>query len=46
MINQLLNDHSVNEGEVYNLLNSLSETGSDYSDLYFQHSVAESWVLD
>ena len=46
MINQLLNDHSINEGEVYNLLNSLSETGSDYSDLYFQHSVAESWVLD
>jgi len=46
MINQLLNDHSINEGEVFNLLNSLSETGSDYSDLYFQHSVAESWVLD
>ncbi len=46
MINQLLNDHSINEGEVYNLLNSLSETRSDYSDLYFQHSAAESWVLD
>ena len=24
----------------------LSETGSDYSDLYFQHSIAESWVFD
>ena len=46
MINQLLNDHKINESEVFNLLNSLSETGSEYSDLYFQHSVAESWVLD
>ncbi len=46
MINQLLNDHKINEVEVYNLLSSLSGTGSDYSDLYFQHSVAESWVLD
>jgi TldD protein len=46
MINQLLNDHKINESEVFNLLNSISETGSEYSDLYFQHSVAESWVLD
>ena len=46
MINQLLNDHKINEVEIYNLLSSLSGTGSDYSDLYFQHSVAESWVLD
>jgi TldD protein len=46
MINQLLNDHKINEVEVYNLLSSLSGTGSDYSDLYFQHSVAESWMLD
>jgi TldD protein len=46
MINQLLSDHNINESEVYNLLSSLSETGAEYSDLYFQHSVAESWVLD
>ncbi|MDB9865187.1 metalloprotease TldD [Candidatus Thioglobus sp.] len=46
MINQLLSDHNINESEVYNLLSSLSKTGSEYSDLYFQHSVAESWVLD
>jgi len=46
MINQLLNEHKINENEVFNLLSSLSETGSEYSDLYFQHSVAESWVLD
>ena len=46
MINQLLNDHKINQSEVFNLLNSLSETGAEYSDLYFQHSVAESWVLD
>ena len=46
MINQLLNDHKINESEIFNMLNSLSDTGSEYSDLYFQHSVAESWVLD
>ena len=46
MINQLLNDHKINETEVFNLLSSMSENGSDYSDLFFQHSIAESWVLD
>jgi len=46
MINQLLSEHKINENEVFNLLSSLSQTGSEYSDLYFQHSVAESWVLD
>ena len=46
MINQLLNDHKINEAEVYNLLTSMSDKGSDYSDLFFQHSIAESWVLD
>jgi len=24
----------------------MSDNGSDYSDLFFQHSIAESWVLD
>ncbi len=46
MINQLLNDHKINETEIFNLLSSMSENGSDYSDLFFQHSIAESWVLD
>ena len=46
MINQLLNDYSITKDRIYGLLNSLSETGSDYSDLYFQHSIAESWLLD
>ena len=46
MINQLLNDHSITKDRIDGLINSLSETGSDYSDLYFQHSIAESWLLD
>ena len=46
MINQLLNDHSITKDRIYGLLNSLSETGADYCDLYFQHSIAESWLLD
>ena len=46
MINELLNDHKINEVEVFNLLSSMADNGSDYSDLYFQHSIAESWVLD
>ena len=46
MINELLNDHKINEAEVFNLLSSMSDNGSDYSDLFFQHSIAESWVLD
>ena len=41
MMNQVLNDHGINKGGIYGLLNSLSETGADYSDLYFQHSIAE-----
>jgi TldD protein len=46
MINQLLNDYKINEIEVYNMLSSMSDNGSDYSDLFFQHSISESWVLD
>ena len=46
MINELLNDHKISETEVFNLLSSMSDNGSDYSDLFFQHSIAESWVLD
>ena len=32
MINQLLNDHKINETEIFNLLSSMSDNGSDYSD--------------
>ena len=46
MINELLNDHKINEAQVFNLLCSMADNGSDYSDLFFQHSIAESWVLD
>ena len=46
MINEFLNDHKINEAEVFNLLSSMADNGSDYSDLFFQHSIAESWVLD
>ncbi|HIF89566.1 MAG TPA: metalloprotease TldD [Candidatus Thioglobus sp.] len=46
MIQQLLDDHSINQEGIFDLLGSLSETGADYADLYFQHSEAESWVLD
>ena len=46
MIQQLLDDHKINEIEVCNFLTSMSDNGSDYSDLFFQHSIAESWILD
>ena len=46
MIQQLLDDHNINQEGVFDLLTSLSETGVDYADLYFQHSEAESWMLD
>ncbi|MCS5591004.1 MAG: metalloprotease TldD [Gammaproteobacteria bacterium] len=46
MIQQLLDDHNINQEGVFDLLTSLSETGADYADLYFQHSEAESWLLD
>ena len=35
MINELLNDHKINEIEVFNLLSSMADNGSDYSDLFF-----------
>ena len=46
MIQQLLTDHSIDREGVFDLLSSLSETGAEYADLYFQHAEAESWVLD
>ena len=46
MIQKLLDDHNINKEGVFDLLSSLAETGADYADLYFQHSEAESWMLD
>ncbi|CAC9535359.1 TldD protein, part of TldE/TldD proteolytic complex [Bathymodiolus heckerae thiotrophic gill symbiont] len=46
MIEQLLDDHHLNQQKIYFLLGSLSENTSDYADLYFQYSVSESWFLE
>jgi len=46
MIEQLLDDNHLNQAKISNLLSSLAESGGDYADLYFQHSVAESWFLE
>ena len=46
MIEQLLNEHQLNPEKISNLLSDLFVKGTDYADLYFQHSVAESWSLE
>jgi len=46
MIKQLLQDHKITKNKVFDLISSLSETGGEYCDLYFQYSVSESWLLD
>ena len=46
MIEQLLDDHHLNQETVYSLLSSLVSKTPDYADLYFQYSVAESWFLE
>nr|MCS5590469.1 metalloprotease TldD [Candidatus Thioglobus sp.] len=46
MIEQLLDDHNLNQEKITSLLSSLAVKGVDYADLYFQHSVAESWFLE
>ena len=46
MIEQLLDDHHLNQEKIYSLVEDLSLSGADYADLYFQHSVAESWFLE
>lgn len=46
MIEQLLDDHHLNQEKIYSLLSSLSDKTPDYADLYFQYSVAESWFLE
>lgn len=48
MIEQLLDDHHLNQEKITTLLSSLAVKGkgSDYADLYFQHSAVESWFLE
>ncbi|HIC40927.1 MAG TPA: metalloprotease TldD, partial [Piscirickettsiaceae bacterium] len=46
MIEQLLDNHHLNQEKITSLLSSLAVKGVDYADLYFQHSVAESWFLE
>ncbi|SFV78004.1 TldD protein, part of TldE/TldD proteolytic complex [hydrothermal vent metagenome] len=46
MIEQLLDNHHLNQEKITSLLSSLAAKGVDYADLYFQHSVAESWFLE
>jgi TldD protein len=46
MIEHLLADHKLSEGNITSLLSSLFVKGVNYADLFFQYSVAESWVLE
>lgn len=46
MIEELLEKHHINQNKITSLLSSLADKGADYADLYFQHSVAESWLLE
>jgi len=46
MIEQLLDEHHLNQEKITSLLSSLAVKGVNYADLYFQHSVAESWFLE
>ncbi len=46
MIAQLLKDNNIDKQVVNDLLTNLSGKNVDYADLYFQHSVAESWILE
>ncbi|VVM20874.1 TldD protein, part of TldE/TldD proteolytic complex [uncultured Gammaproteobacteria bacterium] len=46
MIEQLLNENNLNQDKIEGLLSDLFAKGTDYADLYFQHSIAESWFLE
>lgn len=46
MIEQLLNENYLNQDKIEGLLSDLFVQGTDYADLYFQHSIAESWFLE
>ncbi|SFV88382.1 TldD protein, part of TldE/TldD proteolytic complex [hydrothermal vent metagenome] len=46
MIESLLAEHKLNQNKITTLLSSLAVKGVNYADLYFQHSVSESWFLE
>ncbi len=46
MIEQLLDEHHLTQDAITSLLSSLAVKNVDYADLYFQHSVSESWFLE
>lgn len=46
MIESLLHENQLSNDNISSLLSSLFVKGIDYADLYFQYSVAESWVLE
>ncbi|BAS67374.1 MAG: metalloprotease TldD [Gammaproteobacteria bacterium] len=46
MIEELLNEHQLSQEKIDNLLSDLYVKGVNYADLYFQHSLSESWFLE
>ena len=46
MIESLLHENQLSNDNISSLLSSLFVKGIDYADLYFQYSVAESWILE
>jgi TldD protein len=46
MISSILEDNSINEQLIQNFVDDLCPMGADYSDLYFQYSISESWILE
>jgi TldD protein len=42
---EILNEQKINDNKVHSLLSDLHTKACDYSDLYFQHSLTESWSL-
>ena len=46
MIEQLLDEHKLSKDKISDLLGVLLLKDANYADLYFQHSVAESWFLE
>lgn len=45
-IQQQLDNQALTAEKISHLLDRLSGAGADYADLYFQHSTAESWLLE
>lgn len=42
---EILQNEKINDNTIHSLLSDLHLKGCDYSDLYFQHSLTESWSL-